>query len=222
MTTEKKKTIAALFGYGLDPEKIEPLLDKLVEEILNGKVKAVIASGGCTSRARNPGVSEAAVIFGCLCKKLHGNDKGKGYELVPKSWVGGYCSPCDLEKMMVICKDCSHKEGEELKKIDFYFEDCARTTRENIQFMKNLLKKYKVWEDYELVTYCDKAYRIKIAALAICVWHYLPRAVTYTITGRIEHLKQLLVYTIPTVLALKIAFLRKLEDARREKQMDNN
>lgn len=216
---EKKEEAAVIFGYGHSSERINPLLDEVVKAILKGEISAVIASGGCTSRKSNPGVSEAAVIYACLYKKLI----DKGYRLMPKFWMDEYCGPYDLEKIRSICETYPQREGEKLKKIDFYFEDCARTTRENVLFMKALLEKYEVWERYELVAYCNKAHWIKIVALAVSVWGYIPRASTYSIDSSLkEYLKQAVIYTVPTVLALKIRFLRKLENNRREKQMDSN
>lgn len=217
---EKKKEIAAIFGYGVNVDKKrESLLDEVVEGIVNGQINAVIASGGRTSRKNNPGVSEAAVIYAYLYKKLI----DRGYRLVPKFWVGEYCSPHDLGRIESICETYPQRKGQNLREIDFYFEDRAITTRENVLFMKALLENYKVWEGYELVAYCNKAHRIKISALAVCVWGYFPKTVAYSIdSGLKEYVKQVVIYTVPTVLALRIKFLRELEDNRREKQMDNN
>lgn len=219
MTTGNKKVMAAVFGYGHSLEKDRrAFLNKIVEAILDGQISAVIASGGCTSRKNNPGVSEVAIIYAYLHKELI----DKGYRLVPKFWMGEYCSPYDLERINLICKTYPRQKEEELQEIYFYFEDCARTTRENVLFMKRLLEKYKVWKNYELVAYCNKAHRIKITALAICVWHYSPRATTYSFKSDFkEYLKQCLV-AIPTVLALKNKTLRKIENDRREKQMDES
>lgn len=213
-----KKIMAAVFGYGhlLDEDK-KSFLDKVVKAIISGEINAVIASGGCTSRKNNPGVSEAAVIYAYLYRELI----EKGYRLVPKFWAGEYCSPCDLKRIKSIYRIFPKKEKGEIQEIDFYFEDCARTTRENVMFIKNLLEKYKIWEDYKLVVYCNKTHWVKIAALTFCVWRYVPKAVLNPNGHFKDYLKQLLV-TIPTVLALKSKTLSRWENNRREKQMDKN
>lgn len=210
------KRIAAVFGYVNSFRKA--LLDEIVVKVTAEEFEAVIASGGRTSRKNNPGVSEAAIIFAHLYKELMKKD----YRLVPKFWIGEDFGPEDLEAIISVCGSYPLKGDEPLTEIDFYFEDRARTTRENVLFMKALLEQYGKWDDCRLVAYCNKAHRVKISALALCVWGYLPGAVTYDSgAGLSEYAKQLAV-TLPTVLALKIKFLRTLEDRRREKQMNNN
>lgn len=213
-----KKIMAAVFGYGhlLDEDK-KSFLDKVVKAIISGEINAVIASGGCTSRKNNPGVSEVAVIYAYLNREL----KEKGYRLVPKFWTGECFSPDDLERIEMIYRIFPKKEKENSQEIDFYFEDCARTTRENVVFMKNLLEKYNAWKGYELRVYCNRTHWVKIAALTFCVWRYVPKAVLNPNGHFKDYLKQLIV-TVPTVVALKSKTLSRWENNRREKQMDKN
>jgi hypothetical protein len=204
--------IAAVFGFGcrLDKEG-QLLLNQVAEGIMNGGIKAVIGTGGYTSRKSLRGVSEAEVIYSYLYARLI----GEGYKLVPRCWQGfGYDF---LER-----KPESIKQSNSLKEIDFYFEDCARTTRENILFIKALLEKYGVWEKCRLVVYCDKARWIKISVLAFLVWNYRPSAVKSNPRNGFRDYIEQIVYVLPTVFALKIKFLRDLEDARRERQMDES
>jgi len=209
----------AIFGYGYEiTEGQKALFDLIIKGIESWKIHAVIASGGATSRKNNPGVSEVAVIFAYLYKELI----EKGYRLVPISWRGGDVSFCDLDIIKSYCGTYPQRETEKLPEIGFYYEDCALTTRKNIQNMKKLLEAYGVWDKYRLVAYCDKTRQIKVAALAICVWRYLPRMVTYYNGNFLEYLKQSLIYTLPTVLALRVNFLRELEDNRRNKQIEEN
>jgi len=213
----------AIFGYGLAlSEERKALLNELVKVIVSKGSSAIVISGGYTSHKNNPELSEAAVIFAYLYKNLI----DKGYRLVPKFWSDEGFSVRDLEKIKSHCGDYPQKrEGEALPVIDCYIEDQAKTTRGNVQLIKELLEKHKVWNEYVPVAYCNKTHQVKIAALALAVWGYIPDFVVSPLSGLgdvKEWLKQSLIYTIPTVLALKVEFLRKLEDKRREEQMKNN
>lgn len=193
-------------------------LHKLSLALAAGELDAVIASGGRTSRQQFPGVSEAAVIYGYLQLEM----QEAGCRLVPRSRSGEGFSAADLAYIQASTEfsyaGYRRKEYGALRKVDFFIEPRARTTRENICFMRQLLEELDLWEDTELVAYCCGTHRIRIQALARFVWGYLPRAVTYTGPRR-AWLKQLLL-TVPSVLALWSPTLRGWEDARRERQMD--
>jgi len=211
--------MAAVFGWGHKVRNDKRLfLHRLALALADGRLDAVIASGGCTSRQQHPGVSEAAVIYGYLNLEM----QEMGCWLAPQTRTGEGFSPADLAYIAAYEEfsraGYRHKEYGALREVDFFIEPCARTSRENICFVRELLEELDLWEGTELVAWCGATHRIKIQALARFVWGYLPRAVTYAGPRKLW-LKQLLL-TPPSVLALWSPTLRGWEDARRERQMD--
>lgn len=207
--------MAAVFGWGHEIHNDKRVyLHKLAMALGAGEIHAVIASGGHTSRKNNPGVSEAAVIYGYLYAEM----LEQNCRLVPRFRAGESFSLEDLERINEISKGYSQERESAMREIDFFVEPRARTTRENIFFMRELFEERGVWKDYRLVAYCCATHQIKICALAYFVWGYVPSSVTYAGLRKVW-LKQLLL-TLPSVLALWSRTLRRLEDERRERQME--
>lgn len=106
--------------------------------------------------------------------------------------------------------------------VDIYTDEEARTTAENLENVKKILKNNHL-DSTEIVIFCDHCRKWKVKSMGKIILGFYPRTETYDLTKNfIEKMRQVFVATPLNILSIFVPFLKEMELKRKYRLAKNN
>lgn len=114
---------------------------------------------------------------------------------------------------------------QKIKSVPIITSALATTTKENVDAAKVYItsRQSPTEQVWQVIIFCDTPHKLKMLTLARVILGFRPDVMSYPITGGLMTMvKQTVIGTPLSLLALRYPFFKKLEDERRQRIMNES